>query len=186
MALYPGDACPFCWHSPNIQNEEGGISSFNIGKLINFRGGNLDIDCTCTICKINYTKALCCEHCKNGQPCHLHYASIFNGVAKRENTPLDIHLLYMRNSPYDRNWQNRPKNIGVWYANQCNSYSQAVCLLKRFTFSSDIHYKLWLLSIIDRRDFWKGFYEICLEHFSGQEPVAQAIRSFYNTLINTL
>tara|TARA_B100000795_G_scaffold264088_1_gene244128 strand:- start:461 stop:1018 length:558 start_codon:yes stop_codon:yes gene_type:complete len=185
MALYPGDACPFCWHSPNIQNEEGGLSLFSIGKLINFRGGNLDIDCTCTICKINYTKALCCEHCQIGQPCHLHYASVFNG-SQCENTPRDIHFLYMRNSPYNRNWQNRPKNIGVWYANQCNSYSQAIGLLKRFTFSPDVNYKLCFLSTRNRVEFWKGFYEICLEHFSGQELVAQAISSFYNTLIHKL
>lgn len=181
MELNPGDACPHCWHLPDIQFEEGGISTFSIGKLISSRGGILDENLSCNICHFDLPRALRCNHCKPGQPCGKHYVTVFNGT-QHNYMPIELHFVYMRNSPYDRNWANRPKNIGKWYANQCRSYTQAIQILKRFT-SVDIHYNLYSLNTSDGDEFWKGFYNICCEYFSGQDPVSIAVNSFYNTLL---
>tara|TARA_B110000858_G_scaffold194304_1_gene248443 strand:- start:697 stop:1260 length:564 start_codon:yes stop_codon:yes gene_type:complete len=185
MDLHAGDACPHCWHQPNIQFEEGGLGTYNIGSLIKISGGNINKNGTCNTCNINYTQALHCEHCNPDQPCSKHYATVFNGSHWKE-MPLEIHLLYMRNSPYDRDWANRPKNIGSWYAFQCDSYLQAVDLLKRFTSGADIHYKLYFLNTSDGTEFWKGLHTICLDHFSGQDPVSIAVTSFYNTFFDKM
>lgn len=184
MDLHTGDACPHCWHLPKIQFEEGGLGTYNIGQLIDIRGGILNDELTCNICNINYLQALHCNHCNPDQPCSKHYAAVYNGTVSNQ-MPAELHRLYMRNSPYDRDWSNRPKSIGNWYANQCGSYLQAVQILKRFT-SVDIHYKLYFLNTSDGAEFWKGLYNICCEYFSKQDSTSIAVTNFYNTLFDKL
>jgi hypothetical protein len=183
MELDPGDACPSCWHLPNIQFEEGGISTFSIGKLITTRGGILDLTLTCHICHFDYKRALRCNHCQPVQPCSKHYATVFNGTVGNQ-MPVDLHLIYMRNSPYDRDWFNRPKNIGKWYALRSNSCSQAIQFLKRFIApGTEVNFKLSMLRTDNKVDFLKGLRAICSEYFTGSDCLSAAVHSFYNTLL---
>ena len=184
MELNPDDACPHCWHLPDIQFEEGGISTFSIGKLITTRGGILGENLTCNICHFDLPRALRCNHCKPGQPCGKHYATVYNGT-QHNYMPIDLHFVYMRNSPYDRDWFNRPKNIGRWYANQCGNCSQAIQILKRFTAQgADVNFKLSMLRTDNKVDFQKGLRAICCEYFTGSDCLSTAVNSFYNTLLS--
>lgn len=180
MQLFPGDACSFCWHNPKIQYEEGGIGTYNIGKLINYKGGIFDERMTCNICHVNYIQSLYCVHCKDDKPCYKHYSTVYNGT-RSNNLNVDMHLLYMANSPYDKKWENRPSSIGIWYANICNSHEQAVQILKRFTSHEIVHFKLSYLYTGRSEEFWNGLYLICNEYFTGLDPVSRAVSSFYNT-----
>jgi hypothetical protein len=184
MNLNPGDACSSCWHLPNIQQEDGGIGNFNIGKLIETRGGVLDQNYICNYCHFNYILATQCTHCKYGNPCSTHCTTVYNG-SQNKQMPRVIHLLYMRNSPYKRDWDDRPKSIGKWYALQCQSYSEAVHILKRFV-RPEIHYHLWYLNTEKPHEFWQGLHNILNTYFSNLDSISQAVHSFYITLYNKL
>ena len=181
---YP--ACHACWHQPNVNEDPGGIATSSMVSLITFKGGHLDKNSICNTCRWNCNVEVLCQHCKPQQPCPKHYATVYNG-SLNSNMPLEMHKVYMRNSPYKRNWSERPASIGAWYAKQVTSYSSAINFARRFTTNQEAIFAFNSLDKGCQRDasiFWTGFYEICIRYFSGGDCISLAMNSFYHTLIN--
>ena len=180
-------ACPNCWHHPEVNEKDGGLSTFSIALLINFKGGLLDRNNKCNKCNWNYNLELRCTDCNPQLPCHKHYATIHNGML-RANMPLEMHRIYMRNSPYNTYWDNRPASIGTWYAKQVTTYKSAITFAKRFTTNREAINALNDLekSCYHHYDkfntFWPGFYVICSRYFSSTDPISLAMKSYYHTL----
>ena len=181
------DACPNCWHNPTIIGGPDGIGTFSIGNLITFRGGTLDKTYTCTQCKWNFFQVFECKSCKPSRPCPAHYAAGYNG-AFHAHISLFWHRMYMRNSPYNKNWLNRPACIGAWYASQVEKYEDVISTIRRFTseinairslnqLENDLKYTYKRYTV-----FWSQFYNICVQHFSGNDAISQAVKSYYQTL----
>jgi hypothetical protein len=181
---YP--ACPHCWHQPKVNEEPGGIGTSSLASLITFKGGNLDKNSICNKCKWNYNLEVLCKHCKPQQPCYKHYATIYNGSLNSKLSS-EMHKIYMRNSPYKQNWSERPASIGAWYAKQVTSYTSAINFARRFTRNQEAIFALNSLENGCQHDasiFLTGFYNICIQYFSGGDCISLAMNSFYHTLIN--
>jgi len=181
------DACPNCWHHPGLNNANGGIGTYSIMKLITYRGGTLDKNNTCTTCKWNFFCVYVCKNCKPSQPCPFHYATGYNGVF-HDNMSLTMHRLYMRNSPYDKKWVNRPACIGAWYAGQVEKYEDVISTMRRFTSEIDVVRSLNRLENTLKYTykrytvFWSLFHSICVQYFNGNDAISQAVKSYYQTL----
>ena len=185
--LQQHDACPNCWHNPCLNNDNAGLVTYRIDNLITYTGGTLDNNKTCTQCHWNFKLVHNCPHCRQNQPCPAHYASGYNGMFKA-HMPLEMHRLYMRNSPYEKTWSKRPSSIGAWYAQQSTSYKEVIHIAKRFA----THYAIQMAfnrletslkySYNPYHDFWQGFHGICLEYFSGPDIISTAMKSYYHTL----
>jgi len=184
MSVY-SPACPSCWHQPKVNEADVGIATSSIASLITFKGGTLDKNSICHTCRWNCNVEVLCQHCKPQQPCHKHYATVYNG-SLNSNMPLEMHKLYMRNSPYNRDWSNRPASIGAWYAKQVTSYSSAINFARRFTTNQKAKFAFESLAKgcqYNSSIFWPGLYEICSCYFAGNDPISLAMKSFYNTLL---
>ena len=181
------DACPNCWHHPGLNKDNGGMGTFSIQNLITYRGGTLDKNNTCTQCNWNFFCVHNCKCCKPSQPCHRDYATGYNGVF-HDKMSLTLHRLYMRNSPYDRNWVNRPMCIGAWYATHVEKYEDVVSTIRRFTSDMNVHMALNHLETQLKYNynryptFWSLFHSICLQYFNGNDAISQAVNSYYQTL----
>lgn len=194
-------ACPNCWHC-TCKIPSGGIGNYSINELIRHTGGNLDVNGTCNVCHFNIREVKKCTRCTSSQPCCQHYASGYNGTLSTQ-MPVEIHNLYMRNSPYKQSWSQRPKSIGQWYGFQPQNYVEAVAIAKRFT--EEYQQGLTLDTGWDRRDttplfalnalenqlkhsfntykdFWHQFHQICTYYFASSDPVSTAMLSYYSTL----
>jgi len=185
FTFFEGCACPQCWHCPDIgEQKDAGLSTYAIHPLINFTGGTLDKNQACNVCHWKYSSEIECKNCQPSQPCHKHYASIYNGTLN-SHMPYDIHCLYMRNAPYNGLWSNRPESIGHWYANQASTLSEAIDLLRRFTDNTTVHYQINGLKnacMVNRNAFWQCLAQICTLYFATNEPTSRAVCQFYNTL----
>ena len=186
MNLYQNDACPFCWHNYQPPQDNVGIATHSLVEMIEFQGGILDKVSTCNKCKINFNFSFLCDHCKPGQPCVHHYATLWNG---RYNTNLEMHYIYMRNSPYCRNWQIRPDNIGAWYGTQVTNYVDVLVTLSRMTNNKIVLHKIHSLRQVVERAYdnkmllLDGLYSICREHFSGKDNCSRAVNVYYHTIL---
>ena len=185
----PQYACPNCWHHPHVKEENGGVATFALAVLINFRGGNLDKNNICNKCHWNYNLELAfnCIDCQTNHPCPKHYATIHNGTL-HANMPSEMHRIYMRNSPYNQHWNKRPSSIGAWYAKQVTSCKDAITIGRRFTTNKEAIYAFNSLeSNVDLHyekfsTFWSGFHDICRRYFSGNDSISMAMNSYYHTL----
>ena len=191
MTLCENDACPFCWHNCKPPQDNAGIASGSLVELIEFQGGILDKVNTCNKCKLNYNFAFLCDHCKPGQPCCQHYASLWNGTIT-VNMCLEMHRVYMRNSPYCRYWHARPANIGTWYATHVQNYQDILVILTRMTKNEIVLKKINTLRHVIERAYNKkpllldGFYSICKEHFSGIDACSIAVNAYYHMILKII
>jgi hypothetical protein len=192
--LQQHDACPNCWHHPGLNNDNDGIGTFRIDNLITYTGGTLDNSKTCTQCQWNFELVRTCQDCQPNQPCPTHYASGYNGLFNA-HMPLEMHRLYMRNSPYRKTWSSRPCSIGAWYAQQATSYEEAIHIAKRFIYIATgfaTYYAVQMAfnelehrlkhSVNPYCEFWQSFHSICLAYFSGSDVISTAMNSYYQTL----
>lgn len=188
MNLYPNDACPFCWHNYKPSQGEMGIATCSLVEMIEYAGGILDNNKTCNQCRVNYTSNLVCNYCIPGHPCSKHYAPVWNGHGQMN---LEMHRLYMRNSPYCRYWQHRPENIGSWYGDQVKNYVDVLETLKRMTNDELVIQKIDHLCREVLKSYYtyrktvllRGLYSICTEHFAGIDKCARAVNKFYHTVV---
>jgi hypothetical protein len=189
MNLHVNDACPFCWHNCRSPQDNAGISSGSLVEMVEFEGGVLDCNKTCNKCGMNYIFNLICKHCKPEQPCHKHYAPLWNGT-QCAHMSLEMHLVYMRNSPYCRYWQYRPESIGEWYGKQATNYVDVLNTLKRMTNDDIVRYKIESLrqqldKAYERKLLlWRGLYTICTENFGGADKCSRAVNKFYHIIVN--
>ena len=185
MNLKETDACPSCWHKHD--HSVGGIGTFPIHNIIGHKGGVLNEFKTCSVCNWNWVQVQHCKKCKKNQPCSTHYACGYNGTLNN-NMPIEIHNLYMRNSPYQRVWSERPASIGRWYGKQPTSYVEALDFVRRFTMKFEVHRDLVYLenglkySTNVYNDFWNGFMSICQRYFSSTDDTSNVMRSYFQTL----
>jgi hypothetical protein len=191
MNLYENNACPFCWHTSCASADSKGVAADSLVEIIQFEGGTLDKAKTCNKCHMNYTISLFCNFCKFGQPCHKHYASVYNG-AHRTNMHPDMHLRYMRNSPYCHYWQCRPELIGRWYGSHVTNYVDLLYTLTRMTNNKIVLQKIQSLrdaadGAYERKSvLWNGLHSICRDHFSGPDKCSRAVNAYYHTVIKKL
>ena len=191
MNLQENYACPFCWHDSCTNKHSKGIAADSLVEMIEFEGGILDKAKTCNKCHMNYTISRFCNFCKPDQPCHKHYASVYNG-GQWLHMSSEMHLIYMRNSPYCPVWQSRPEQIGRWYGAQVQNYVDALQTLTRMTNNEIAHQEIHALrNVLDRayekKDLlWNGLYSICRKHFSGSDKCSRAVNSYYHTIIKKL
>lgn len=186
--LVENDACPYCWHQTATIKGLTGIGNYSIECLITHKGGNLDKHGTCNKCRWNFVLIKNCKNCNNDKACPECYASGYNGILDKD-TPLVIHNLYMRNSPYKRSWDERARSIGEWYAKQVYSYMDAISILKRFTSNYKIQSDFNILernittnTTTNKSVFWNGLNTICLRYFSTGDDISVAINTFCCTL----
>lgn len=185
--LKVNDACPNCWHGAKVSG--GGIGTYCIYPIIAHTGGTLDKTKTCHICNWNFNSVKKCISCRSYKPCSTHHAVAFNGKYNAHMSAL-MQQLYMRNSPYRRLWNERPRQVGSWYAKQVSNYTEAIHMAKRFLNPDDIDRCTTLNRFEDGLHlctnltayFWSGFYHICREYFSGADVVSCAMAGFYSTL----
>lgn len=188
MNLRTNDACPFCWHNCRPPQDNAGIASGSLVEMIEFEGGILNNVNTCNKCKTNVNFAFLCDYCKLGQPCHKHYAPLWNGT-QCAHMSLEMHLVYMRNSPYCRYWYYRPESIGEWYGKQAKNYVDVLNTLKRMTNNDIVRYKIESLrqqldKAYERKMLlWRGLYAICTENFGGTDKCSRAVNKFYHTIV---
>ena len=191
MELHENNACPFCWHDSVRQIDSKGIAKDSLVEMIEFEGGILDKAKTCNKCHMNYTISLFCNHCKENQPCSKHYAPVYNGCQWKKMSA-EMHLVYMRNSPYCPCWQSRPENIGHWYGVQVTNYVDALNTLARMTNKKNVIELIQSLrdevnSAYHKKDvLWNGLYSICKEHFSGSDKCSRAVGKYYHTITQKL
>lgn len=178
-------ACPNCWHTTCISL--GGIGNYSINDIITHTGGNLDSCGRCATCSFNIAQVQLCTSCTFQSPCSRHYASGYNGSFSK-NMPAEMHKLYMRNSPYQQSWSQRPASVGRWYGSHPRNYCEAIALAKRFTplyepLSAFLHLEQQLkYSSNIYKDFWTGYRRICRYYFASSDPVSIAMASYYSTL----
>ena len=140
---------------------------------------------------MNYTLSLICDFCKPTIPCHKHYATVYNGC-QWTKISREMHLIYMRNSPYCPSWKVRPEQIGLWYGEQVTNYMAICNTLSRMTNNKIAQQQInSLLQTVrasyDRKSvLWRGMYSICREHFSGSDKCSRAVNSYYHTIIKKL
>lgn len=178
--LSENDACPYCWHETANTSGPVGIGTYSIEDLITHKGGNLDKYGTCNICKWNFVLIKNCTNCTKNTACPECYASGYDGTLN-EHTPLMIHNLYMRNSHYKKSWDERPKSIGEWYANQVRSSMDIISILKRFTSNYRVNAELNLLERtlpMNKSMFWSKLKAMCLCYFTGDDDISVAINAF--------
>ena len=191
MNLHENDACPFCWHNCKPPKDNAGIASGSLVEMIEFQGGILDKVNTCKKCKLNYNIASLCNLCKPGQPCCEHYACLWNGT-NAANMSLEMHNVYMRNSPYCRYWQFRPANIGTWYAKQVKNYQDILVMLTRMTKNEIVLEKINNLKQVVERAYdsklllLNGLYSICKEYFSGTDKCSRAVNAYYHAILKII
>jgi hypothetical protein len=191
MNLQENYACPFCWHDSCKNKHSKGIAIDSLVEMIEFEGGTLDKAKTCNKCHMNYTLSLICNFCKPDQPCHKHYAAVYNGC-QWTKMPRGMHRIYMRNSPYCPLWQSRPEQIGRWYGAQVENYVDACNTLTRMTNNVTLQQEIHALrNVLDRayekKDLlWNGLYGICRKYFSGSDKCSRAVNSYYHTIIKKL
>jgi hypothetical protein len=191
MNLQQNYACPFCWHGSCTNKHSKGIAAASLVEMIEFEGGLLDKAKTCNKCHMNYTLSLICNFCKPDQPCSKHYATVYNGC-KWTKVSREMHLIYMRNSPYCPLWQSRPEKIGRWYGAQVENYVDVCNTFARMTNNQIAQQQINSLlqnvrASYDRKTvLWNGMYSICREHFSGTDKCSRAINSYYHTVIKKL
>tara|TARA_B110001452_G_C15095857_1_gene382159 strand:- start:81 stop:686 length:606 start_codon:yes stop_codon:yes gene_type:complete len=162
-------ACIKCWHSCTT-----------VGTLIpyiNFTGGVLDSNRTCTTCKWNDNEIVNCKHCTPNLPCPNHYP-FFN----IQYYTTEMHKRYMRNSPYNVDWSKRPECIGTHYASYPSSYKEIIHIAKQMVDDYIINSKFNHLLLFFDSLFWSKFEFICLQFFSDNSNVSRAMRSYYNAL----
>jgi hypothetical protein len=182
MKYGEADACPRCWHSM--------LSSTVISDYI-FRGGVLDHECCCTLCDFKVpTQA--CPDCREQQPCPACYACIYNGTM-HDHMPVEMHKLYMRNSPYQRKWSDRPRSMGEWFGSQPHKYTEVLHLVRRFTHKFEVQQHL---NHLERRltncpvqykheAFWTGQYgftNLCLLYFADRDGLSDMMRAYHRTI----
>jgi len=191
MDLQENYACPFCWHD-SIQNKHSkGMDADSLVEMIDFEGGTLDKATTCNKCHMNYMISVFCDFCKPEQPCHKHYATVYNGC-QWTKMPSEMHRIYMRNSPYCPYWRARPEQIGLWYGEQVTNYVDALQTLARMTNNKAVQQEIHALrSLLDRAyekkdQLRRGLYDICRKHFSGSDKCSRAVNSYYHTIIKKL
>lgn len=178
-------ACPHCWHRTCPLT--GGIGTYSIQTLINHTGGVLDINGICSTCNFNIIEIKNCSNCTPTRPCSQHYASGHNGSLSND-MPVEMHNLYMRNSPYNQSWSQRPVSIGRWYAYLPTTYVEAIDIARRFTTDyppvaafNCLEHQL-KCSGNQYQDFWQGFTHICQTHFSSSDKVSIAMASYHSAL----
>lgn len=185
MNLQENCACPFCWHRSGTIAE--GIAVGSLVEMIEFEGGTLNRDRTCNKCHMNYTVSFFCIFCKSDQPCHKHYATVYNGCQCTKMST-EMHRIYMRNSPYCSSWEDRPEQIGRWYGTQVTNYVDICNTLARMTNNTIAQQEIRALqSVLDRAYdkqnlLWNGLCFICRKHFSGSDKCSRAINSYYHTI----
>ena len=178
-------ACPHCWHCRCQLT--GGLGTYSIKPLINHTGGILDINGICSTCNFNIIEIKNCLNCTPTQSCSRHYASGHNGRFSND-MPIEMHKLYMRNSPYNPSWSQRPHSIGQWYASLPMTYVEAIDIARRFTTdyppvaAFDILQRQLKCSGNRYQDFWQGFTHICRLHFSSSDKVSTAMTTYYSAL----
>lgn len=179
-----GDACPYCWHNPVLNQKNYGIGTFSLWGIIAWSGGVLDKYKTCNQCKWNFSSIKKCVSCLPKTACPKHYAVLYNG-SLNHNIPLEFHRLYMYNSPYKKKWSNRPYSIGQWYAKQVKSHMEVVHMIRRFTDNYEIQIYLNSFenalnsSVNNRSVFWNNLICICRKFFSGKDALSMTMRGFY-------
>jgi hypothetical protein len=191
MDLQENYACPFCWHNSCNNTHSKGIATDSLVEMIEFEGGTVDKAKTCNKCHMNYTISRFCNFCKLDQPCHKHYASVYNG-GQWLHMSSEMHLIYMRNSPYCPVWQSRPEQIGRWYGAQVQNYVDACNTLTRMTNNEIAKQEIQSLIATVRASYdtksalWNGLYGICRKYFSGSDKCSRAIHTYYDTIIKKL
>lgn len=179
MQCSESDACPRCWHLP--------LNSTFIPDYL-FQGGILDQNGHCTHCECDINRFHECKDCRVEQPCPKCYACVYNGTLQK-HMPLEMHKLYMRNSPYQRKWSNRPRSLGEWYGGLPKSYCDVIRLFRRFTRKFEVEQGLNMLErrmdgALDRHNqFWHGphgFSSLCQRHFSTNDDMAAMVIAFHD------
>ena len=122
------------------------------------------------------------------QPCPQCYARVYNGTLHR-HMPLEMHKLYMRNSPYQKKWSDRPRSLGEWYGGLPKNYPDVIRIFRRFTQKFEVQQHLNALErrLSTRLDmhecFWRGphgFSSLCQQHFSSNDDISTAVLAFHD------
>jgi hypothetical protein len=179
MQYSESDACPRCWHLP--------LASDYVPDYL-FQGGVLDKHGHCTRCECDPNQPNECKDCRMEQPCPQCYAGVYNGTLHR-HMPLEMHKLYMRNSPYQRKWSDRPRSLGEWYGGLPQNYQDVIRIFRRFTQKFEVQQHLnalehYLSNRVDMHEcFWRGprgFSSLCQQHFSSNDDISATVLAFHD------
>jgi hypothetical protein len=103
--------------------------------------------------------------------------------------PLEMHKLYLRNSPYQRKWSDRPRSLGEWYGGLPQNYQDVIRIFRRFTQKFEVQQHLnalehYLSNRVDMHEcFWRGprgFSSLCQQHFSSNDDISATVLAFHD------